>query len=236
MNRTLKSGIVAGALAALVSVQQVRAADTSEIESYGWTPIAIGIATPVTLPWGFDWDVFGLDVNLFYSDCNTMYGIEVGGLGSVARKNMGGIQVAAACNFVNGDAYALQASIFNLDNGLFAGIGADVAAMRRTTVGLTADIIGAGSSGNFYGWQIAGIGSAMKEDMWGFQSALGFNLARRAHGLQAALIYNQTEDLHGAQIGLINYAAECQGGFQIGLVNIIRTNRWPVLPIVNAYF
>ena len=235
MNRTLKFGIVAGALAALASTQ-VRAADTSSIDSYGWTPIGIGLATPVTIPWGFDWDVFGLDVNVFYTDCNAMYGIEVGGLASVARKNMGGFQVAAACDFVNGDAYGLQASIFNMDNGKFVGIGADLASMRRTTVGLTVDGLGTANSDNFYGWQISGLGSADKEDMWGCQTSGLFNLARRAHGLQIALVYNQTADLHGAQIGLVNYAAECQGGFQIGLVNIIRTNRWPVLPIVNAYF
>lgn len=235
MKQTIKFGIIAGALAALVSTQ-ARAADTSKIESYGWTPFGIGLATPVTIPWGFDWDVFGMDVNVFYTDCNTMYGIEVGGGASVARKDMGGLMVAGGCNFVNGDAYGAEVSIFNLNNGLLAGLGVDIFTMRRTTAGLTVDGIGAANSGNFYGLEIAGIGSAVREDMWGFQAALGCNFARRAHGLQAALIYNQTEDLHGAQIGLVNYAAECQGGFQIGLVNIIRTNRIPVLPIVNAYF
>lgn len=235
MKQSIKFGIVAGALAALVSTQ-TRAADTSNVESYGWTPVGIGLATPVTIPWGFDWDVFGLDVNLFYSDCNTMYGLEVAGGANIARKNMGGLQVAAACNFVNGDAYGAEVAIFNLNNGVFGGLGVDIFTMRRTTGGLMVDGLGAANGGNFYGVEIAGLGSAVREDMWGFQAALGCNFARRAHGLQAALIYNQTADLHGAQIGLVNYASECQGGFQIGLVNIIRTNRIPVLPIVNAYF
>jgi len=235
MKQTIKFGIVAGALAALVSTQ-ARAADTSDIESYGWTPVGIGIATPVTLPWGFDWDVFGLDVNIFYTDCNDMFGLEVGGLANVARKNMYGLQVASCCNYVHGNAYGAQVAIVNLDNGVFGGLGVDLFTMRRVGAGLSVDGLGSGTDGNFYGLEIAGLGSAVKQDMWGFQAALGCNFARGAHGLQAALLYNQTQDLHGAQIGLVNYAAECQGGFQIGLVNIIRTNRIPVLPIVNAYF
>lgn len=235
MKQTIKFGIVAGALAALVSTQ-ARAADVSKTESYGWTPIALGIATPVTIPWGFDWDVFGLDLNLFYSDCNDMYGLEIGGLANVARKNLGGFQVSTCCNYVHGNAYGAAVSIVNLDNGVFGGLGIDLFGMRRTFAGLSIDGLGSATGGNFYGCEIAGLGSAVKEDMWGFQAALGCNFARRAHGLQAALVFNKTDDLHGAQIGLVNYAAECQGGFQIGLVNIIRTNRIPVLPIVNAYF
>ena len=38
-------------------------------KSYGWTTVAVGLATPVALPWGLEkWDVFGIDLNLGYSD------------------------------------------------------------------------------------------------------------------------------------------------------------------------
>ena len=34
-------------------------------KSYGWSVIALGLATPVQLPWGIEkWDIFGLDLNL----------------------------------------------------------------------------------------------------------------------------------------------------------------------------
>ena len=46
-------------------------------KSYGWSALAIGLATPVQLPWGIEkWDIFGLDLNLGYSDSMKMYGWE----------------------------------------------------------------------------------------------------------------------------------------------------------------
>ena len=91
-------------------------------------------------------------------------------------------------------------------------------------------------SSEFYGIEIAGLGSAVREDMWGWQIGLGANFARRVHGFQTALLFNMTEELRGAQLGLVNYASTCSAGFQIGLVNLIMDNKVPFIPIFNCYF
>jgi hypothetical protein len=101
---------------------------------------------------------------------------------------------------------------------------------------LTRQIVATKNDDAFYGLGLAGLGSAVREDMWGWQVALGANFARRVHGLQTALCFNMTEELRGAQIGLVNYASTCSSGFQLGLVNFIMDNQIPVLPIFNCYF
>ena len=67
-------------------------------KSYGWTTVAVGLATPVALPWGMEkWDVFGLDLNLGYSDAMKMYGWEIALGANVARKTFAGLQTAVGC-------------------------------------------------------------------------------------------------------------------------------------------
>ena len=80
MKNIVKSGLFAFALAAFAVqpsfAQEAPAAGRApDPVSYGYTVLRVGIGTPVSLPWGFDWDIFGLDVNLLYSDANKMDGI-----------------------------------------------------------------------------------------------------------------------------------------------------------------
>ena len=234
MNRMLKFGMIAGAFAVMTAAS-AKAADISTIESYGWTPIEIGFGTPVSIPWGFDWDVFGINANVFYSDSNKAYGIEAAALACTARHHMYGIQASAAFNFVNGDMYGIEAALFNMNNADSMGIAADAFAMNRWFAGLQADFFGGMTDNRFYGLKAAGIGSAVRNDMWGVQAALACNFAGILHGLQVS-VFNMTRELHGAQISLVNYTDACPSGFQIGLVNIIMQNRLKFLPIVNGYF
>jgi len=239
----MKSGLFALALAAF-AVQPVLAQDAEvkeykgapDAKSYGYTALAVGIATPVTLPWGWDWDIFGLEVNALYSDCNKMYGIEVGGLANVARLDMYGLQVAAGFNFANRNAVGGMVSCFNMCNRTAYGLSVDLVGVNRTFEGLSVDGLMSMTDESFYGLDIAGLGSGIREDMWGWQIAVGATFARRVHGFQTAGILNMTDELRGAQLGLVNYAATCEGGFQIGLVNLIMDNRAPFLPIFNCYF
>ena len=95
MNRAVKSGLFACALAACAIhpiLAQEEAKDypgAPDPKSYGYTVLALGIGTPFALPWGFDWDVFGLDVNVVYGDCNKMYGLEAAAVGSTAALSTG---------------------------------------------------------------------------------------------------------------------------------------------------
>ena len=134
------------------------------------------------------------------------------------------------------DAMGVQAALVNLGNRTTYGLSADAVGVHREFLGLSADGLCGLFDDAFYGLELAGLGSAVKEDMWGVQVALGANFARRVHGLQTALCFNMTEELRGAQIGLVNYASTCSAGFQLGLVNLIMDNQIPVLPIFNCYF
>jgi hypothetical protein len=197
--------------------------------------LALGIGTPFALPWGFDWDIFGLDVNVVYGDCNKMYGLEVAGLANTARLDMLGLQASAGCNFANRDAIGAQVALVNLGNRTTYGLSLDAVGLRRDFLGLGVDALIGAYDSEFYGVEVAGLGSAVREDMWGWQIAAGANFARRVHGFQTA-IFNMTEELRGAQLGLVNYASTCSAGFQIGLLNFIMDNQIPVLPIFNCYF
>ena len=66
-------------------------------KSYGWSALALGLATPVQLPWGIEkWDIFGLDLNLGYSDSMKMYGWEFAFGANTARKRFAGLQTCGS--------------------------------------------------------------------------------------------------------------------------------------------
>ena len=240
MNRIVKCGLFAGALAALaaqpVLAQEQEYPGAPDPKSYGYTVLMIGLATPISLPWDFDWDVYGLNANLAYSDCNKMYGLEAAAVGSTARLDMIGLQAALGFCYANRDAIGAQVALVNLGNRTTYGLSVDAVGLRRDFLGLGADVLIGAYDSEFYGIEIAGLGSAVREDMWGWQFGLGANFARRVHGFQSAIFFNMTEELRGAQLGLVNYASTCSAGFQIGLLNFIMDNQIPVLPIFNCYF
>ena len=159
MNRIVKSGLFAFALAAIAGqstfAQDAAAGRAPDPKSYGYTVLEVGLATPFSLPWGFDWDIYGLDINFLYSDCNTMDGIEIGGLANVARLNMNGIQLASCCNLANRDATGLTLSAVNLCNGDLCGINIDLVGVNRQVYGLMIDGLGACTDRSFYGLSIA---------------------------------------------------------------------------------
>ncbi len=206
-------------------------------KSYGWSVIALGVATPVQLPWGLEkWDIFGLDLNLGYSDAMKMYGWEFAFGANTARKCFIGLQTSVGFNFSNEDAYGLAFSLFNMNNLEFYGASIDAFGYNRNVYGLEVNLLGSMTERTVGGLQVSGLANVVGEDMYGAQIALGANFTRRVHGLQAALVYNQTDLLWGCQIGLVNMAFACDHGFQIGLVNVIMDNQIPFLPIVNGYF
>ena len=72
--RTLCLAAVVAAVAGSIRAQE------EEIEegAVGWTPIAVSLASPVQLPWGHArWDVFGLDLGIFYNGSPKVYGLDV---------------------------------------------------------------------------------------------------------------------------------------------------------------
>lgn len=235
MNRMLKFGFAAVALAA---VAPAHAQDIEEEEGpIGMTPVAIGLATPVQLPWGLNrWDVYGIDVNLFYSDAPTMYGIDVGGLAELTRDSARGLLVGGLANVAFDDVYGLRATLgLNYGRGGIWGADLGMVGVRDNLHGLDVEFLGSYQR-TVCGLQVSGLANVATEESYGMNVAGLTNLAKTAYGLQFAFIFNYTLELHGAQIALVNYTDACPSGFQIGLVNIIMQNKLKVLPIVNGYF
>ena len=235
MNKAIKVGVAA---LALVAVQSVRAQSEEPVveESYGWTPVAFGLATPLQLPWGFDkWDVFGFDFNVFYSQAPLMYGWQVGCANSVGRE-MIGLSTSGLFNWISGDAIGSSITLgLNRTKGTLYGFDAGSVGWHENVVGCDIEVVGTWQQ-NITGCNIAVLGNVTRQESCGCTIGGVCNIADKAYGCQLAGVYNQAEELHGCQIGLVNYARECPWGFQIGLVNIILDNTVKVLPIVNGYF
>ena len=241
MKSIMKIGIAAIAVSAVAPA--FAAADTeaeraSEYEAVGWTPVAIGIASPVQIPWGRAvWDVFGIDLNLLYSDAPKMYGLGIGGIAMATRHDMAGVQISGLCNWASQDVYGLRATVggnvaygntYGMEVGLFGYRPAEFWGWDTEALGVFEDYM--------WGVGISGICNLMMEQSYGASLAVGGNYAKVAYGLQLGAIFNCTDELHGFQIALVNYARECPWGLQIGLVNIIMDNTLKILPLINFYF
>jgi hypothetical protein len=225
---------------ALVASMPVFAQEEAELEEegvIGWTPVAIGLATPVQLPWGINrWDVFGIDLNVFYSDAPKMYGIDVGGLAELTRDTAIGLLVGGLANVSFEDVYGLRATLgLNYGQKGIYGMEVGLVGVRDSLHGCDVQFLGTYQR-EVCGLQISGLANVATVESYGMNVAGLANLAKTAYGLQLALLFNMTEELHGAQIALVNYTEDCPSGFQIGLVNIILQNKLSVLPIVNGYF
>ncbi|MBP5790800.1 MAG: hypothetical protein J6W80_00890 [Kiritimatiellae bacterium] len=239
MKNILKTAVAAIALAGSLNLFADKVKDGLEPEEgvVGWTPIAIGLATPIQLPYGLNrWDVHGIDLNLFYSDAPEMIGVDIGGLASVVRQDMYGAQFGGFVNFNCCDVYGMRLSLGlnwcgQTANGFDFGFMSFGDRFRGVEFGLLGTV-----QHNVSGVALAGLANVTDTQSYGCTLALGANLARVAYGLQGSIFFNMTEELHGAQIGFVNWATECPSGFQIGLVNIILDNRIKVLPFVNGFF
>ena len=234
MNKYVKLGFAVAAISS--AVPAFADAEMEEEGAIGWTPIAIGLASPVQLPWGsHQWDVFGLNIGVIWTDAPKMYGLDVTGIASASRDDLKGVKVSALCNWNNGDVYGLRTTAGgNFCWGTEYGVDVGLFAIREAMWGVDVELVGS-YQGEFHGVQVAGLANVSKDLAYGCGIALGCNWAPRMYGFDLA-IFNYTRELHGCQLGIVNFAAECPWGFQIGLVNIIMDNSWKVLPIVNGFF
>lgn len=241
MKKSVKCGLVALAMAAVVPAFAQNAdveASESEYEAIGWTPIAIGLVSPVQLPWGSHmWDVFGLNLGILWSDAPKMYGLGISGIAMATRRDMIGLQVTALCNWATEDVYGVRVTPgVNIAFGTTYGFEAGGFAYRPGEMwGVDCEFLGAYQK-SIWGVGIGGIVNLTTEQSYGCTIAIGGNMAKTAYGCQLGGIFNFTDELHGCQIGVVNFAQECPWGFQIGIVNIIMENVIPVLPILNASF
>jgi len=239
--KNLKIGLASAAIIAATAAFAAQPASEDPsvqgqgIGAVGWTPIQIGLFAPVSLPWGFDWDVKGFGLNLFYMETVKFEGLGISGIASRTRGDVGGILISGACNWNDMDVRGLGITLgANLGFGDVYGIDVATFGMRNLMKGIDCNLA-ASYQKEFVGCQISCVCNFTENDSSGASFALALNMSRVQTGFQAAFI-NSAEELHGAQVGIINIAHECPWGFQIGLINIILDNRIKVLPIVNGYF
>ena len=235
MNKYIKLGVAVAALSA-VAPAFAEEAEVEEEGVVGWTPVAVGLASPVQLPWGsHKWDVFGLNIGLIWTDAPKMYGLDVTGLASASRDELRGAKISALCNWNDADVYGLRTTVGgNFCWGTEYGVDVGLFAVRKVMWGVDVEFVGSYQD-EFHGVQVAGLANVSTKLCYGAGLALGCNWAPTMYGFDLA-IFNYTDELHGCQLGVVNFARECPWGFQIGLVNIILDNSWKVLPIVNGYF
>ena len=240
MNRFVKVTVAALAVAASVSVF---AADEKEIfksnhdEVIGWTPVCVGLATPVQLPFGMNkWDVYGLDLGLLFVDVPELYGVNLAGLAAMNRNEIRGVQFAGIANFSQDKVYGIRAAFgFNIAQDDVYGVEIGGFGLRKNFCGLGVEFLGSFQR-TLTGCALSGLVSINMDEVTGAVVAIGGNVTEIATGCMVAGCYNHAEELHGCQIGLVNYCNDCQEGFQIGLVNIIMSNQVPFLPFVNGCF
>lgn len=240
MKKSIKFGVVALAISAFAPAfaQDVEMEAENDYEAIGWTPIALGIVSPVQIPWGSHmWDVFGFDLGLLWADNPKMYGLGISGIAMATRDDMLGLQISGLCNWATKDVYGMRATLgANITFGTTYGVDMGAFGFRVGDFwGWDTEFLGSYQK-NLWGLGVGGLVNLTTEQSYGCTVAIGGNMAQRAYGCQIGGVFNFAKELHGAQIGIVNFAEECPWGFQIGIVNIIMENVIPVLPIVNASF
>lgn len=238
MNRIFKCAAIAAAVSifAATSARAANITPADDNESYGFTPIVFGIGTPISIPLGFNWDCYGVDLNFIYSDINEMRGLMVGGLGNTVRGNMYGLQAALGFNYNLSKAYGLQCAVANVNNMPFCGLSVSGVAIAPSICGASVSGLCSFIQDDTCGAGISGFVNVSGAELCGAQIAFGANFAHEVKGAQIAMFFNETDSLTGAQIGLVNYTKVCNQGLQFGLINVIMDNYIKVTPIVNFYF
>ena len=239
--KNMKLALATAAIAASITVFAAenaaddKATEGQGIGAIGWTPVQIGLFAPVSIPWGFDWDVKGFDLNLFYMETVKLQGLGISGIAARTRDRQDGLLATLACNWNDADVRGIDLTLgANLCFGDVYGINVATFGMRNLMKGVDANLL-ASYQKDFVGWQTSCVCNFTEGDCTGASFSLELKMAKVETGLQVATI-NSAQELHGVQIGVINVAHECPWGLQIGVINIILDNKVKILPIVNGYF
>ena len=188
--KNMKLALATAAIAATVTVFAAESAADNGTEgqgvgAVGWTPVQVGIFAPVSIPWGFDWDVKGFDLDLFYIETVKLQGLGISGIASRTRDNQDGLLISGACNWNDADVHGLGITLgANLGFGDVYGVDIATFGMRNLMKGMDVNLL-ASYQKDFVGWQT-------------------INSAEELHGVQIGAINVAHECPWGLQIGVIN--------------------------------
>lgn len=212
--------------------------------SWPWSPLGIGIAAPVQLPFtdsdvyglriggllGMERDVIGLDVGLVEMTRGGFTGLQVAGF-SWTGADVCGLQFSAAGNIALGSAVG---GVFGLCN-VFYG---DVTGFELGAVNYDASLAGVQSGAvNWNRFDSAGaqVGAFNWNDAAFTGCAVGaLSFSDGFTGAQIGFV-NSANTVTGVQIGAVN-ACESITGVQIGLINLIASSPVSAMIVANMMF
>ena len=217
----------------------------AEERSWEWSPIGLGIAAPIQLPYtetdvlgfrfggffGWNQDVYGLDVGVTELCMGSVIGLQAAAF-TWTEEDAIGLQYGALANVVDGKMRGLQIGTVNVDWGDTAGIqigtvNYDVA-FRGIQIGGAVNW----NTSAAYGLEI-GVANANQDEFIG--CALGcVNYSESFTGFECGVV-NVSYEATGCQLGLVN-ACDRMHGVQIGLINLICESKLPAMIIANASF
>lgn len=174
------------------------------------TPVGVSLFPPFTFPPRSS-SIVGGRLNFFVGIHDAVYGLDLGAVGNVTDKRVGGVQIAGVFNRNNGYTSITGLQMAGLGNWNIRG--SDIIGIQITP-GLNTNL----GKGNLVGLGIGGLGNRSQGKIEGAQIG----------------IYNQAREVFGLQIGVVNYASSLHG-VQIGVINISKGNSLlPICPVLNV--
>ena len=235
----MKKTLIAAALAAGIA-----GFAGAEDRAWAWSPLGIGIAAPLQLPFTdtdiyglrfggvFGWNaaVYGIDAGVASLETGSFSGIQ-GAAFTWASDSVYGIQLAAVANVVDGNVYGMQFAPVSVDWGDVWGMQLGVVDYCNSFHGVQFGALNWNNTQS-HGWQVA-VANADQEEFVG--CAIGaVNYSLRFTGCQIGAV-NTADSFAGCQIGVVN-AVQRMRGVQIGVVNMICESPLPIMVIANASF
>ena len=242
----MKKSMIAALVGLSVGVGLVNSSQATEERSWAWSPLGVGIAAPLQLPFtdtdicglrlggffGWNADVFGVDAGVAELTTGDFAGLQLAAF-SWTCGNAYGVQAAPVANVVGGNVFGVDASFVNVTHGDFWGLQFGGVNYANSTFGVQFGGAINWNSSVSAGWQTA-VANADQDEFTGFSLGV-VNLARTFTGFDLGFV-NLADDMMGCQMGVFN-ACNRMHGVQIGLLNLITESpRLPVMVIANAWF
>ena len=242
----MKKSIMLATAAMSVAFCLTSARAAEDKRAWPWSPIGIGIAAPIQLPY-MSSDVYGLRLGGLFGYNNEMCGLDVG-LVEISSYSMSGMQVSAfswtdsdayglqyggLANVVDGSFYGFQSALVNVDWDEFWGLQHGAVNYDGAFFGVQFGALISWNNSVSAGWQTSLV-NADQEDFVGFSAGV-VNYANKMTGFQLGVV-NTAYETTGFQLGAFN-ATDKMHGVQIGVVNLISSSSvLPAMIIANASF
>ena len=220
-------------------------ASQAEDRTWNWSPLGVGIAAPLQLPF-MESDVYGIRFGGFFGCNNEVRGIDCGVVELCTGSFMGvqgalftwtegnayGLQVGALANVVNMNVVGVQAGCVNVDWSDATGLQLGLVNVDTAFVGVQLGGLLNWDTAPSYGVQL-GLVNGDQDEFRGWAAGL-VNYAVNCTGFQLGG-FNVVDEMTGCQIGIVN-ACNKMRGVQIGLMNLICEGQLPAMVIANASF